>query len=215
MKQSIPKMIIFSFLVIAGLVIWRTFDFQQVTPAHIRSFILSFGRWAPLLYIFLYTVRPLILFPAVLLTLAGGLTFGPWLGTLYVVTGASLGANLAFWLARKLGREFVERWMGKRMKMLDDSAAEHGFRTVLTLRLIPLVPFDAVDYGAGLSKIRFRDYAPATTLGMIPAALAYNFLGHSLNQLFSPTFYIAAGLVLLLLLSPGLDKWFKRRTAKQ
>lgn len=91
MKQSIPKMIIFFFLLIAGLVIWRTFDFQQVTPAHIRSFILSFGRWAPLLYIFLYTVRPLILFPAVLLTLAGGLTFGPWLGTFYAV------CHLFFW----------------------------------------------------------------------------------------------------------------------
>lgn len=215
MKQSILKLLILLFLLIAAFAAWRIFGFQQLTPARIRSFILSFGRWAPFLYIFLYTVRPLILFPAVLLTLAGGLAFGPWPGTLYVVTGASLGAYLAFWVARKLGRDIVERWMGKRLQMLDDNAAEHGFRTVLILRLIPLLPFDAVDYGAGLSKIRFRDYAPATTLGMIPAAFAYNFLGHSLNELFSPTFYLAVGLVLLLLLSPGLYKWVKKLTAKK
>jgi uncharacterized membrane protein YdjX (TVP38/TMEM64 family) len=65
-----------------GLILLRKWDVQHITPATIRDFILSFGAWAPILYIFLYTVRPLVFFPAILLTLSGGLSFGPWWGTL-------------------------------------------------------------------------------------------------------------------------------------
>jgi uncharacterized membrane protein YdjX (TVP38/TMEM64 family) len=200
-------------LLSAGLIIFGVFDLHQVTPAVIRDFILSFGWWAPLLYIFLYTIRPLFFFPAVLLTLSGGLAFGPWWGTLYDLIGASLGAYLAFGLSRKLGRETIQRWLGKRLQMLDDRVGENGFRTILFLRLIPLLPFDAINYGAGLSKIRFRDYAVATTLGIIPGAFAYNLLGHSLHHVFTTTFYAAVGLVALLILLPTLYKWIKKSTS--
>jgi uncharacterized membrane protein YdjX (TVP38/TMEM64 family) len=211
MKKNLFKSIFLLLILIIGFMTWHVSGIGHPTPDKIRSFILSFGWWAPLFYIFLYTVRPLFLFPAVLLTLSGGLAFGPWWGTLYDLIGASLGAYLAFGLSRKLGRETIQRWLGNRLRMLDDRAGENGFRTILLLRLIPLLPFDAVNYGAGLSKIRFRDYAPATMLGIIPGAFAYNSLGHSLHDVFSTTFFLSVGLVVLLMLLSPIYKWFKRR----
>ncbi|PTX64724.1 putative membrane protein YdjX (TVP38/TMEM64 family) [Melghirimyces profundicolus] len=196
-------------LLLMGFWLVRTLGWENLTPKQIQPFILSFGVWAPLFYIFLYAVRPLFFFPAVVLTLSGGLTFGPWWGTLYDLIGASLGAGLAFGLSRTLGRETVQRWLGKRLKLLDERAERYGFRTVLLLRLIPLIPFDVISYSAGLSRIRFRDYGPATTLGMIPGAFAYNYLGHSLHQVFSTTFYVALGFVVLLMILPVVYKRWK------
>jgi uncharacterized membrane protein YdjX (TVP38/TMEM64 family) len=211
MKKKYGKFAFLLVLLSFGIAILFKFDIHHLNPEAIRAFILSFGWWAPLLYIFLYTIRPLFFFPAALLTLSGGMTFGPWWGTFYDLIGASLGAFLAFGLSRLLGRETIQKWVGNRLSVLDDKAEKHGFRTIFTLRLIPLIPFDALNYGAGLSKIRFRDYAPATTLGMIPGAFAYNYLGHSLHHIFSPTFYMAVGMVLLLLLLPTVYKWLKKR----
>lgn len=189
----------------------RQFGIDRLTPGAIRDFILSFGWWAPLFYIFLYTVRPLFLFPASLLSISGGITFGPWWGTFYDLIGASLGAYLAFGLSRFLGSASIQRCLGHRLRQLNERAAEHGFRTILVLRLIPMLSFDAISYGAGVSKIRFRHFAPATTLGMIPGTFTFNFLGHSLHNIFSPTFFLAVGLVLLLVMLPGFFKLFKRK----
>jgi len=186
---------------------------EVLTPETIRDFVLSFGWLAPILYILLYTVRPLFLFPAVILSLTGGLTFGPWWGTLLDLIGASLGAYLAFGLARKAGRDTIQKWMGKRMQLWDNNLEQSGFKAIFLLRLIPLVPFDAVNYGAGLSKVRFRDYALATPIGIIPGAFAYNYLGHSLHQVFSPSFYLAIFLVILMSLIPLFFK--KRKTDAQ
>ena len=122
---------------------------------------------------------------------------------------------MAFGLARKAGRrETIQKWMGKRLQLWDDRLEQSGFKAVFLLRLIPLVPFDAVNYGAGLSKIRFRDYAIATPIGIIPGAFAYNYLGHSLHALFSPTFYFAIFLVILLSVVPLFFKKKKQTTTE-
>ncbi|OYD06169.1 TVP38/TMEM64 family protein [Paludifilum halophilum] len=213
MKRNGIKLIGFVLLLTAGFFILRSLGLERLTPGYIRHFILSFGMWAPFLYIFLYTIRPLFFFPAVALTLSGGMAFGPWWGTLYDLIGASLGAYLAFGLARSLGREAIQQWWGKRLQMLNIHVETYGFRAVLFLRLLPMVPFDAISYSSGLSKIRFRDFAWATTLGMIPGTFAYNFLGHSLHHAFSTTFYIALGLVFLFMLSPVIYKKWKKRSS--
>ncbi|GAB7388742.1 hypothetical protein BSNK01_25800 [Bacillaceae bacterium] len=211
MKNNGYKVIFLLLLFATGVTMFAVFDLHQLSPAVIRDFILSFGWWAPLLYIFLYTIRPLFFFPAILLSLSGGLAFGPWWGTLYDLIGASLGSYLAFGISRKLGRDAMERWLGKRLRMIDERVQENGFRTILFLRLIPLMPFDVVNYGAGLSKIRFRDYALATVLGILPGAFAYNFLGHSLHDMFSPQFFAALGLAVVLSLAPTCYKWLTKR----
>ncbi len=211
MNKSIIKLALFLCILLCGIYLLHYFHLTQFSPANIRKFILSFGIWAPILYILLYTFRPLVFFPAVLLTLTGGLTFGPWWGTFYDLIGASLGAYLAFGISRFLGRETIQRFLGNRWKKIDNFSGKYGFRTILFLRLIPLVPFDMVNYSAGLTKIRFRSYAVATTLGIIPGAFAYNYLGSSLHHLFSPAFIIALGLVALLSVVPiAVKRWKKR-----
>jgi len=210
MRKSVKIGLIAIVLVALGLLSTKA-GIEVLTPETIRDFILSFGWLAPVLYILLYTIRPLFLFPAVILSLTGGLTFGPWWGTLLDLVGASLGAYLAFGLARFAGREAIQKWMGKRLQLWDDRLEQSGLKAIFLLRLIPLVPFDAVNYGAGLSKVRFRDYALATPIGIIPGAFAYNYLGHSLHQVFSPTFYLAIILAILLALVP---LFFKKKKAK-
>lgn len=207
---KLVKLITFFLLLIAGFIIFRVFNIHKLNPGSIRSFILSFGIWAPVVFIGIYTIRPFFFFPASLLALSSGMLFGPLFGTVYDVFGASIAAYLSFGFARKFGRDIVQDWFGKRIGKLDDMAEKNGFKTVLFMRMVPLIPFDAISYGAGFSKIRFRHFAPASTLGMLPGAFVYNFFGHSLNNVFSNTFYIALSFFLLLLITPVFYKWYKK-----
>lgn len=186
---------------------------QRLTPEAIQKLVLSFGWWGPILYLFLFTIRPLFFFPAIVFTLAGAMAFGPVWGTIYGVIGASLGAFLCFAITRLLGREKVERICGGSLKLsaLNNCTAEHSFRTVLFTRLVPIFHWDIVSYAAGLSKIKFSQYSAATFIGTIPGAVAYNFLGYSLNQLFSPTFYAAAALMSIVICTPIVYQMVKKR----
>lgn len=211
MKKNHMKVLLLLLILTIGFICWQQFGVKSLHPETIQSFILSFGWWAPFFYILFYTIRPLIFFPAILLSLTGGLTFGPWWGTFYDLIGASLGAYLAFGLARFLGRDAISLWLGQKTQTWDELAGENGFKTIFFLRLIPLIPFDMVNYGAGLMKIRFRDYALATTIGILPGAFAYNFLGNSIHHIFSVTFYLAIALVIFLLILPSLYKKYKKK----
>lgn len=203
-KKSAVKVGFLIMIVVALLLVVHFVGVSRLTPEAIRSLILSFGWWGPAVYIFMYTIRPLLLFPALILTLAGGLAFGPWWGTLYVLIGGLLGACLCFGIARLLGQEKMEKYIGQfpQIKAFDDQVVEHGFRTMLIMRVVPIFPYDPVSYLAGLSKMRFGDYTAATALGMVPGAFAYNVLGYSLTDMLSPTFLMAIALVVLVMFTP-------------
>ncbi|OAI88976.1 hypothetical protein AYO36_02185 [Exiguobacterium sp. KKBO11] len=169
------------------------FDIQALS-----DWVRDQGLTGMLLYVLAYTIRPLVFFPASLLTLFGGYTYGPWLGTLLDVIGAGTGGFLSFWIARLLGRRGVEKLIGKgKLNVLDERIATNGFLVVLVVRLIPLFPFDAISYASGLSKIRFKQFAIANYLGIIPGAFVYNNIGSSLRDPFSWQFFVAIGLYVL------------------
>jgi uncharacterized membrane protein YdjX (TVP38/TMEM64 family) len=157
-------------------------DVERFRPEAIRDLILSLGPFGPALYILSNIIRPFLLFPAAVLAVAGGLAFGPLWGTLYLVIGTVLGAALCFGIARVLGRERLRRcrpaWLP--LAELDDRVAVDGFKTVLILRLAPVLPWDAVSFLAGLSGVAFRPYLAATFLGSIPGALAFSLCGDAL-----------------------------------
>jgi len=192
------------------------FGIQKLTPETLRNFIALFGWWGPVIYVALYAIRPLFFFPALIFTLAGGLAFGPWWGTFYVVLGGSLGAYLCFGITRLLGQKRCAALWGKSLFLQNwnENAAESGFRTILMMRIVPLFPYDLVSYAAGLSKLRFVDYAVATTIGMLPGAFAYNLLGYSLNELFSATFFIALAAVAAVFFGPLIYTEYSRRKAR-
>jgi|AP95_1055475.scaffolds.fasta_scaffold08387_4 uncharacterized membrane protein YdjX (TVP38/TMEM64 family) len=135
---------------------------------------------APLVYIALYATATALAIPGSILTLAGGAMFGVVWGTLYTTIGANIGANLAFGVARFLGRDAIERVAGDRLAALDRATANHGFKGLLTLRLIPAVPFNALNFGSGLTGIRWPTYALATVIGIFPGTLVYTMFADAL-----------------------------------
>jgi uncharacterized membrane protein YdjX (TVP38/TMEM64 family) len=156
MKKKIIKAIIISLFVL-GL-IWFYQTYLQISPQQIRDWILSFGIFAPVLFMIIYTIRPLILFPASILSLGGGLAFGAFWGTVLTVVGATAGAVLSFWVARKLGKNIANKtWKGKG-EVVQHQLEEHGFLYVILLRLIPVINFDIISYLAGISKIKFKAF---------------------------------------------------------
>lgn len=152
-----------------------------MTPERVRSFVLSFGALAPLVYILAYG-QPIIPLPASVMTITGGLAFGALWGWLAAVAGASIRATTQFLVARLLGREAVARLLKGQVASLDQKIGENSFRTVLLIRLIPNLPFDMQNYGLGFSQARFWPYVAATILGIMPASFAFVYLGYSLTD---------------------------------
>jgi len=104
--------------------------------------------------------------------------FGPVLGTLYNLTGATAGALLAFLTARYLASEWVERKTEGRLKQIMDGVESEGWRFVAFVRLVPLFPFNLLNYALGLTRIRLSHYVVASYFCMFPGALAYTYLGY-------------------------------------
>lgn len=138
------------------------------------------SRAAPLLYIAIYAAATTLAIPGSILTLAGGAMFGVVWGTVYTTIAANIGANAAFGVGRVLGRDGVRRLAGDRLDALDRATEDHGFRGLLTLRLIPAVPFNALNFGSGLTSIRWSTYAAATAIGIFPGTVVYTMFADAL-----------------------------------
>lgn len=135
---------------------------------------------APVLYMVLYAGATALAIPGSILTLAGGALFGVVWGTVYTTIAANVGANVAFGVARYLGRDGIRKLAGSRLDKLDQAAEDHGFRGLFTLRLIPVVPFNALNFGAGLTSISWRNYALATAIGIFPGTVVYTMFADAL-----------------------------------
>jgi uncharacterized membrane protein YdjX (TVP38/TMEM64 family) len=197
---------------IIGGLLWFNHSVLHLSPTLIQKWIISFGWAAPVLYILIYTVRPLILFPASILSLTGGLAFGPLWGMLYTVIGATMGAVLSFISARVLGKRLIQKkWVGQWHKV-EKQLEERGFLYILILRLIPLFPFDLISYASGVSKVKLTAFFFGTLLGIVPGTFVYNFLGSSFVHGKNHDIVIAAAAFILVLLIPI---FLKRKISKQ
>ncbi len=159
------------------------------------------------LYPFLYAVLTVLLVPGVVITAAGGALFGALLGTVLTLIGATAGATASFLIGRRLGRAQVEQIAGRRIGALDAWLERRGLLAVLYMRLFPLFPFNALNYAAGVTALRTRDYVVGTAVGIVPGTFAYAALGSSLDDPTSPEFLAALGLVVLLaVLAPFINR---------
>lgn len=150
-------------------------------PGLLENWLQQFGLWqAAVIYIVIYTFRPLILFPATLLTIASGTVFGPVLGIIFTIIGENFSAALAFGIARWMGRDWVKEHENQRLRDWEHRLQENGLITVLVMRLL-MLPFDAVNYLCGLTSVRFRDFAIGTFLGILPALISFVLLGSALS----------------------------------
>jgi uncharacterized membrane protein YdjX (TVP38/TMEM64 family) len=164
-------------------------------PKMLKGEVVSWGAWGPIFYILLYTIGPSFLVPGAVMTVAAGLAFGAWWGSVWSLIGADTGALVAFGAGRFLGRSFVERTMGVRLQRILKRLERNGFYLTLYLRLVPVIPYNAFNLLAGASPIRFKDYFWASVIGMIPGTVLFAVLGDSLWKPGSPRFFIALGLI--------------------
>ncbi len=138
------------------------------------------ARYAIPLFLLAYAVGGTLGVPGSLLTITGGAVFGFELGTLLNWSGATIGAIGGYWLARFLGKDAVERIGGKKIYALERLADAHAFSTVLRLRLIPVVPFNALNFACGLVGLDFASYTLGTVIGDLPVTAAYTYFADAL-----------------------------------
>jgi uncharacterized membrane protein YdjX (TVP38/TMEM64 family)/rhodanese-related sulfurtransferase len=152
---------------------------DRLDVAALEQWVQSAGLAAPLLFMLVYAIAAVFFLPGSVLTLAGGALFGPVLGTFYNLTGATLGALLAFLVARYLASDWVAQRAGGRLKQLITGVEAEGWRFVAFTRLVPLFPFNLLNYALGLTRIRLWHYLLATYVCMLPGAFAYTYLGYA------------------------------------
>ena len=179
------------------------------SPQEIRDLLAGLGLWAPAAYMGLFVILPAFFFPVAILALAGGLLFGLWYGALYTFLGAILNCSLMFWMARSFGRRPLEGLVQQRLSpqwqaRLDKLEGKRGFLLLVILRLIPAVPYNLINYAFGLTSMGYGTYLLASALGIIPGTFAFINIGDKVLDLTSPDFWIAIGLLGLLLVITSL-----------
>ncbi|MEE9615198.1 MAG: TVP38/TMEM64 family protein [Thermodesulfobacteriota bacterium] len=188
---------------------------EYLDQERLRAWIDGFGAWGPVVYVAFYCVAPALMMPGLPLTVLGGVLFGPVWGVVYVTIGANIGATVAFLISRYMGREWVEGRMEKssRWQELDRDVEKKGWKIVAFTRLIPLFPFNFLNYAFGLTSIRLSHYVLASLVFMLPGITAYVVFSSSFLDLLkgkvSKEFLIGVTLVVIVSLIPILYKRFK------
>ncbi|MCP4277273.1 MAG: sulfurtransferase [Gammaproteobacteria bacterium] len=177
MKNITLRWVIFIFLVIA--ITFAMLYRDNLNISTLQRVIEQAGPAAPLLFIALYAMASVIFLPGSVLTLLGGALFGPVLGTFYSLNGATIGAVVAFLLARYFASDWVEKSTAGQIKRLKEGVESEGWRFVAFVRLVPLFPFNLLNYALGLTRIRLLHYLIASYLCMLPGAFAYSYLGYA------------------------------------
>jgi uncharacterized membrane protein YdjX (TVP38/TMEM64 family) len=198
-------------LVALGLLVGSLFALVALSGSlssdRVRDWIEPFGIAAPLIFIPVSACLTVALFPGPLLAGASGLLFGTALGFPISVISATLGASLAFSLSRHVGASPVERLAGQRLTGIKSWIEKRGFLSVLYLRIAPGVPYNLVNYAAGLTRIPLRTFALATAIGCAPRAFAYTALGGNLDNLTSPEALIAFAVLVVMAVAGALSAW--------
>lgn len=176
MKQA-PRLLL-ALALAAGIALALLYR-EHLDTAAVTAWIATAGLAGPLVFMAIYAVATVFFLPGSLLTLAGGALFGPVWGTLYNLTGATLGAALAFLIARYLAGDWVQARSGGILKRLVTGVEAEGWRFVAFTRLVPVFPFNLLNYALGLTRIPFLHYLIATSVCMAPGALAYTWLGYA------------------------------------
>ncbi|MCL9685432.1 TVP38/TMEM64 family protein [Legionella maioricensis] len=171
--------------------------FQKHSP-EIIDWINDLGWLAPVLFLVLYCLASLMFLPTMVLTLAGGAIFGPVTGTILNLMGATFGAAFSFLITRHLIYDWFSKKRGERLNKLIAGVDQKGWMFVAFLRLFPIIPFNLVNYGLGVTGIKFRLYIITTFIFLIPAEIVYTYFGYAgMDALSRPDhFYRNGGIIL-------------------
>jgi uncharacterized membrane protein YdjX (TVP38/TMEM64 family)/rhodanese-related sulfurtransferase len=203
-------------LLLAGAIALAWIYRDAFAAERIGALLSEAGMWAPAAFVVLYALATVLFLPGVVFGLAGGALFGPVWGSAWNLAGAALGATAAFILARYVAGDWVHRRAGGALKRAVEGVEAEGWRFVALTRLVPLVPFNLLNYVLGLTRIGLASYVAASLIAMVPGTIAYTWLGHAgreaLGGQSSALRYglVALGLLALIAFVPRLVRRFRR-----
>ena len=205
------KFLKFVALILIGLTVGAYFTRKGIhlTPESFKAFVLTLGILGPIIYVGIFVIRPLFMVPSFALFMGGGLAFGPILGPTYASFGAALGGTVGFWFSRKMGHDYAVKKLKLGADLIDTT--KFSFSMVFLLSLLPIMPVTVINYGAGLSTMKFKNYIVAHVLGITPRAFAYGFFGSTLLEMGSAKFRI--GLLALMII--GIVTAYYRMRSRQ
>jgi len=208
-KKTILKILLFGLLALIFFLSQFVWDITTYfNPDRIQALLSRAGRFAPFAYMLFMALAVVISpIPSLPLDIAAGIFFGPILGTLYSSLGALGGASLSFLIARLLGRKWIERFLGGHINFCTACSNKLLTKIVFFSRLLPVVSFDIISYGAGLTKMSLRHFSLATFLGMLPLTFLYNTFGSIIVVGKGLTIILGLIMVILFLLVP---RWIER-----
>jgi uncharacterized membrane protein YdjX (TVP38/TMEM64 family) len=182
------RLIIGIVLMTSLIVVARRHSQEIPDCAAIQAKIVDAGSLAPLLFFLVYVLSTVAFIPGIIVTMLAGLAFGTLWGTVLVSISSTIGATLAFLIARYIARDAVEGFLSKQAWFSKFKAGiqADGFNYVLFVRLVPLFPFNGLNYACGLTPLKLRDYFFGSMLGMLPGTFAYVYLGETGCKLIDP-----------------------------
>ncbi|MFH0998598.1 MAG: TVP38/TMEM64 family protein [Pseudomonadota bacterium] len=181
---AIKAAVLIVFIVTAIVIARFTPLKEYLTAERLRLLLETAGPWAPAAYVGAYAAGVCFFMPGTLLATVGAAIFGPYYGFIYVWLGAMIGAVLAFFIGRYLGRDFAASLIGNKLRKYDEAIERNGFATVLYLRLV-YFPFTPMNFGMGLTRVRFRDYFSGTALGIIVGTFIFTFFVGTIKDVWS------------------------------
>ncbi len=175
----IARFALLAVVVVAAIVAGRTVLAGDMSVETIRAQVAGAGVFGWLVFLVVYVAAVVLLVPATPISLLGAALFGFAIGFPLIWAGAVVGTVITFSLARFLGRPFVERMFGERADFAGDWTNRNGLGLVFFVRLVPLFPFNVVNYALGITRVRFRDYVIGTALGILPGTAMFALIGAS------------------------------------
>jgi uncharacterized membrane protein YdjX (TVP38/TMEM64 family) len=201
-------------LVCLGLTVVAAYWLGGIDRHTLVQWLTQHGWWAPLLYVLVYVIATFLLLPSTPLNLVGGAVFGVYWGTVWTTIGAILAAILCFWFSRTWGRSFIQQRFSGRWQQLDREIAEGGLFYMIAVRLLPLLPYGLVNFGAGVSGVKFKDYLLGTVIGTTPGLLPFILMGDGLTDLRrGDLWHLTIASTLVAFLVAG-STWYRRRRSK-
>ena len=182
-----------------------------INPEQLQAWLKRMGIWAPIIYIGLYTLGTILILPSTPLNLSGGALFGVWWGTLWTSLAALIAAVVAFAFTRTVGRDYIAHKLAGRWEAIDGEMRQGGLFYMFAIRLLPIIPYGIVNFAAGLTSIRFRDYLLGTTLGTVPGILPFVMMGAGLQALTSGNLWPLMCAFTLTGMLVGVATWYRRR----
>lgn len=194
------------FAIIAAIMLVAVFLMQKIGVSELRELIGEHVLFAPMIYVLCFAILPIFLFPVPVLAVVAGAAFGLFAGSLYTIIGAMINSVLMFYIARFLGfravSDFTQNSKSKILKTLGEPSGK--FSLILILRLMPLVPYNALNYACGVMNVSLREYVVATFVGIVPATFIMVNLGEKALDMRSNGFIIACILMVVLV---ALSSW--------